>query len=309
MPAVAMNYSLAKAIYRRLPESIRRRLYDPRQFPLRRRLKKRLLAYYADSRDPEILEALAFIRKYKLTTFNYDFIFDYEDRDVEVFRDEECGLLYVVEGGKRLYFKRGIADRAQAADYYNAMCKEQDLRSPHRYVTPTHAVEGGIVLDLGAAEGLFALRAVDRAESIYLFECDPGWIEALEKTFQPFAAKVHVVPKYVSDENNDREVSLDAFSKSVAGKISFVKMDIEGAEIRTLAGAKEMMRAHPECKWSICVYHHPDDEQKVREALRGFRVQPSPGYMLFYFDKTLKEPFFRRGVLYASAASSPSPLG
>lgn len=301
-----MKYALAKAIYRRLPESLRRMLYDPRQFPMRCRLKKRLLAYYADCQDPEILEALAFIRKYKLTTFNYEFIFDYEDRDVEVFRDEECGLLYVVEDGKRLYFKRSIADQAQAADYYNAMCKEQDPRSPHRYLTPSHDVAGGIVLDLGAAEGLFSLRVVDRAEGLYLFECDPGWIEALEKTFAPFADKVHIVPKYVSDVNNDREVSLDAFSKSISGKISFVKMDIEGAEIRTLDGAKGLMRNHPECKWSVCVYHHPGDEQKVREALQDFQVEPSPGYMLFYFDKTLREPFFRRGVLYVSASPSAS---
>ena len=297
-----MNYPLAKAIYRRLPEPIRRRLYDPRQFGLRRRLKKRLLAYYADCRDPEILAALGFIRKYKLTTFNYAFIFDYEDRDVEVFRDETCGLLYVVEAGKRLYFKRGIADRAQAADYYNAMCKEQDPRSPHCYTSATHGVQGGAVLDLGAAEGLFSLRMVDQAEALYLFECDPGWIEALEQTFKPYAGKVQLVPKYVSDRDNDREVSLDAFSKSISGKISFVKMDIEGAEIRTLAGAGELLRNHPECKWSVCVYHHPDDEHQVRDLLKEFQVQPAPGYMLFYFDKTLKEPFFRRGVLHASAA-------
>ena len=301
-----MKYAFAKAIYRRLPESLRRKLYDPRQFPMRRRLEKRLLAYYANTRDPEILAALAFIRQYKLTTFNYEFIFDYENRDVEVFKDEACGLLYVVEAGKRLYFKRGIADRAQAADYYNAMCKEQDPRSPHCYTSPIHGVQGGAVLDLGAAEGLFSLRMVDRAEALYLFECDPGWIEALEQTFKPYAGKVQLVPKYVSDRDNDREISLDAFSKSVSGKISFVKMDIEGAEIRTLDGARELMRNHPECKWSVCVYHHPGDEQKVREVLKDFRVEPSPGYMLFYFDKTLREPFFRRGVLYASTPSSAS---
>lgn len=300
-----MNYALAKAIYRRLPEPVRRRLYDPRQFGMRRRLKKRLLAHYADCRDPEILAALAFIRKYKLTTFNYEFIFDYEDRDVAVFRDEECGLLYVVEDGKRLYFKRGIADPRLAADYYNAMCKEQDPRSPHCYTTPAHGVRGGVVLDLGAAEGLFALRRVAQAEALYLFECDPGWIEALERTFKPFADKVHLVPKYVSDENNDREVSLDEFAKSVSGKISFVKMDIEGAEIRALNGARDLMRNHPECRWSVCVYHHPDDERQVREALKDFQVVSSPGYMLFYFDKTLAPPFFRRGVLYAEPRRVP----
>lgn len=294
-----MNYPLAKALYRLLPEPVKRRLYDPRQFFLRRRLKKRLLAHYADCRDPEILAALAFIRKYKLTTFNYDFIFDYEDRAVEVFRDRECGLLYVVEDGKRLYFKRGIADRHQAADYYNAMCKEQDPRSPHRYLTPSHSVEGGVVLDLGAAEGLFALRVVDKAEALYLFECDPGWMEALAQTFKPYAGKVHLVPKYVSDQNNDREVSLDAFVKTISGKVSFVKMDIEGAEIRTLRGARELRRDHPDCRWSVCVYHHPGDEQQVREELNPLRVQTSPGYMLFYFDKNLSPPFFRRGVLYA----------
>lgn len=299
-----MSYRFAKAVYRRLPRFLRRRLYDPRQFGLRRHLKKRLLEYYADCQDPEILEALAFIRKYKLTTFNYEFIFDYEDRPVEVLRDDDCGLLYVVENGKRLYFKRALADPEQVADLYNAMCKEQDPRSPHRYTRPGHDIDGGTVLDLGAAEGLFSLRIVDRAEALYLFECDPGWIEALRQTFKPYGGKVHIVPKYVSDKNNEREVSLDAFTKSVPGKIAFVKMDIEGAEIRALHGAKGMMQANPHCKWSVCVYHHPGDEQQVREALNGFRVEASPGYMLFYFDRTLQAPYFRRGVLYASAPPS-----
>jgi hypothetical protein len=302
-----MNYRFAKSIYRRLPRFIRRRLYDPRQFGLRRRLKKRLLDYYRDTQDPEILEALAFIRKYKLTTFNYEFIFDYEDREVEVHRDDACGMLYVVEDGKRLYFKRTVTDPEQAADLYNAMCKEQDPRSPHRYTRPGHDVGGGTVLDLGAAEGLFSLRIVDRVSALILFECEPGWIEALQQTFKPYADKVRIVPKYVSDRDSEREVCLDTFVRTVPGNISFVKMDIEGAEIPTLRGARDMMRRHPDCKWSICVYHHPGDEQQVREELKGFRVEASPGYMLFYFDRNLQAPFFRRGVLYASAASPSAP--
>ncbi len=89
------------------------------------------------------------------------------------------------------------------------------------------------------------------------------------------------------------------------GRISFVKMDIEGAEVRALRGARRMRQANRECKWSVCVYHNPDDERLVREELRDLRVDASPGYMLFYFDRTLAEPYFRRGVLYAA----PPPAG
>ena len=269
---------------------------------MRRRLKRRLLAYYCDTRDPEIIEALAFIRKYKLTTFNYEFIFAYEDQRVDVRRDETCGLFFVVDNGRRLYFKRGIKDRCQVEDYYNAMCKEQDVRSPHRYTDSFHDVDGGALLDLGAAEGLFSLRSIDKADFVYLFECDPGWLEALQWTFKPYASKVRIVPSYVSDVDNNREVRLDSFGKTVQGRISFVKMDIEGAEIRALQGARQLRRDHPDCKWSICTYHHPDDEIKVRELLAGCRIRTSLGYMLFYFDRSLKEPFFRRGVLYAGPA-------
>ena len=300
-----MNYPLAKAIYRRLPRAVRRRLYDPRQFGLRRRLKKRLLEYYRGTSDPEIRAALDFIRKYKLTTFNYEFIYDYEDRRTEVIRDPECGLFYVVDNGRRLYFKRALTDPEQVNDLYNAMCKEQDVRSPHCYVRPGHDVDGGVVLDLGAAEGLFSLRVIDRVDALCLFECHPGWIEALQQTFKPYADKVRIVPRYVSDANNEREISLDEFSPSVPGRISFVKMDIEGAEVRALRGARRMRQANPECKWSVCVYHNPDDERLVREELRDLRVEASPGYMLFYFDRTLAEPYFRRGVLYAA----PPPAG
>ena len=45
-----------------------------------------------------------------------------------------------------------------------------------RHDLPGHEVSG-TVLDLGAAEGLFSLRAVDRAAALVLFECDDGWIE------------------------------------------------------------------------------------------------------------------------------------
>ena len=304
-----MNSTIAKKAYLRLPKAVRSfaksaylRLPKFCRRKLGRTLQERITDYHANSPDPDIRALLAPRSRTRLSIYNYAFTAEYVQREVDVRRDPDCGLFYVVENGRKLYFKRSFNTVSSVAQYYNAMCMEQDPRSPHCYTTAAHAVSGGVVLDLGAAEGLFALRAVDHADALVLFECDEGWIEALQHTFRPDAGKVRIVPKFVGDVDHEHGLTLDTFARKMVGEIKFIKMDIEGAEIRTLSGAAVFRAQHPNCRWSICAYHRAGDENRIRAFFKGGHVAPAPGYILYLLDPELDEPFFRRGVIYVDPA-------
>jgi len=157
---------------------------------------------------------------------------------VESGRDPGNGLPFVVHRGKRLYFPRNwTTQRAEGA--YRSYVESEGIlgggyrrKSPHQYQTETFRVEAGdVVMDIGSAEGLFALDVVDTAKRVYLFECDPGWKEALAATFAPHAAKVRIVNKRVGAIDSRDGVRLDTFLEQEAGERFFIKADIEGAEV------------------------------------------------------------------------------
>ena len=60
------------------------------------------------------------------------------------------------------------------------------------------SLEDVTLLDVGAAEGFFALSVIEHVKEIILFECDVEWIKALEATFKPWKDKVFIINKYVS---------------------------------------------------------------------------------------------------------------
>lgn len=60
-------------------------------------------------------------------------------------------------------------------------------------------------------------------------------------------------------ENGNIEIPVISIDESLEGEpASFIKMDIEGAELNALKGAKETIRKYKP-KLAICVYHKPLD--------------------------------------------------
>ncbi len=281
----------------------------------REALRKAILAYYdalpTQDRTQEQEEAVLYLRSNKFCLVPYEWSNIYMNMPVKVYRDYGKKLNYAVLDDKKIYFRRytdkGIVQRAVRELSY-----EQDPRSPHRYVTDEnriigtlsgggnkngHCVQpGDIVVDVGAADGIFSLSLADTAAHIYLFECDPDWIPALEETFRDYSSKVTLVQKFVSDADTENSVTLDGYFQDKKD-IAFLKADIEGAEPEMLRGARKLLMEKRIQKASVCVYHdvsHPAEFEKVFTDC-GYHTQFTDGFML-----NRSKPYMVKGVLRAS---------
>lgn len=146
-------------------------------------------------------------------------------------------------------------------------------------------------------EGNFALRYINIARKIYLFECDSKWQEALFYTFRDDTNKIYLSNRAVSNRTGASSIQLD---DAINGSLDFLKMDIEGFELAALEGADSTLRNN-DVRCSICSYHRFDDVRKIKNILKkyGYTVSTSRGYMLFVYDPDI---FFhvdlRKGIVY-----------
>ena len=270
---------------------------------LARRMRNSILKYYEmqpKPHFPEIEKVLGYLKYNPVTVFPYNFNKEYIAETIEVFDDQSKGLRYVLLDGKRLYFKKKWS-KGRIRKSFNGLLMEQDKRCPHCYESDHFKVESGdVVLDIGAAEGNFALSVVEKASRIILFESGEEWVEALEATFEPWKHKVQIVNKFVGNVSDKQCTTLDDFF-STEDTLSFLKIDVEGAESQVLDGCNRIFLERPHLKVAICTYHKKDDEQELRQMLEksGFQTAPSDGFMFLYHENNIKPPYLRRGLLRA----------
>ena len=288
---------LVSQIYRVVvPKFIRKKI-------LAKKLPISILKYYAslpEAPSKEIESVLNYLRTNPIAIFPYDFQNQYVTENIEIFDDNDKRLRYVLLDGKRLYFKRRWS-KQKIRNLYNLLLKEQDIRSPHRYLTGQFKFEDGEVLvDVGVAEGNFALSVVEKASKLILIEADKEWIEPLNATFEPWKNKVLIVNKFVSDVTHSSNMRLDDFI-SIEKAGTFLKIDIEGGELRLLKGCKRILTEQKPLKIAICTYHKQEDEKEFLSLLtqNGFKTSHSDGFMLYYYDKKMTAPYFRRGLIRA----------
>ncbi len=280
-----------------VPKPIRKKI-------LLSQLQKKIPAYYSaipsSLNDPEVQDVLRFINQNGVRVFPYSFTSQYELSSIEVFEDSESGLKYVLQDGKRLYFKRRwSSDRIRRS--FHDLTLEQDAKSPHRYLSNEFNLSADdVVADFGAAEGNFSLSVIERVKKIYLFEADQEWIEALQHTFAPWKDKVEIVPKFISDKNDDRHSSGDIYFQDKV--VSFMKIDVDGGERGLLKGFETILSHRKPMRIALCTYHQHSDQTDFTEMLEkvGYTVTPSPGYMIFYYDKKLRAPYLRRALIRAT---------
>jgi hypothetical protein len=257
------------------------------------------LGLLGDKIDTEKKEILNYIIKNGIEIFPYEFTKNYSQDTVEVHLDKSSGLKYVLHNDNKLYFKKRWS-KSRIKRSYSQLLMEQDIHSPHRYLNDSFSIKSSdIVVDFGAAEGNFSLSVVDKVKQLYLFEADKEWIVALNKTFEPWKHKVTIVQKFVSNCDDDKHCKGDTYFKDK--KISFLKIDVDGAEKELLEGLKTILQNISPLKIALCTYHKNNDEADFSDLLskNGFSHKASPGYMIFYYDKQIKAPYLRRGLLQA----------
>lgn len=296
--------SLIRSIYRSvLSDELRLKLYQKRNAKREKKIASEVINYLNSPEnifpENEAKKIASFLKNNGLHVFPYSFSDKYKPENVEVMHDQSVGLNYVLHGGKKLYFKRQDSITA-VKQKYSFLLNEQDAESPHQYLNADFNVsDQSVVVDVGAAEGIFVLPIIDRVKHVYLFETDDEWIEALNATFKDHKEKVTIINKYVSDKDDEMNIKLDTYFSDK--KVDFIKIDVDGAEQNLLNGAVNLLKNTEHLKVAICTYHKQNDEIDFNKLLNSynFATSTTSNYMLFYFDENFKAPYLRRGIIRA----------
>jgi hypothetical protein len=271
---------------------------------LKKTLRKKILKHFSSLPENEVneeqREVLRYLENNPVRIFPYHFQDNYSADQIEVFSDSEKGMRYVIQDGKRLYFKKRWGEK-RIKRAYSDLVREQDIQSPHRYLSESFTLANDdVIADVGAAEGNFSLSVIGKIRKVYLFEYDREWTEALTATFAPWSDKVEIINKYVSDSDDEKHVKFDTFFRD-RKDITFLKIDVDGAEAIVLNSCKEVFKDQGPLKIALCTYHKNNDEKDFTLLLKnyGFSVTPSKGYMIHFYDKKMKSPYLRRGLIRA----------
>ena len=235
-------------------------------------------------------------RTHHFEVFPYEWAEKYRKHFAKVYRDEKNNCRYVRYFDKRIYFPLSMSKSAIQL-YFNSILTEQDEHSAHFYFPyQSDLVKGKAFIDIGSAEGIAGIHAVDQAEKVILFEPDSTWISCLEETFRKWHDKVEINNKFVSDSNDMHTVTMDSVCKDISIPI-VIKADVEGMEEKVLEGAREVL-SRPDTELFICLYHHSGDEEKIIPVLKnnGFQYKINDGYILFPSEEGVE---FRHGVVHA----------
>lgn len=173
-----------------------------------------------------------------------------------------------------------------------------------------------IFVDAGCYDLSTTISFMDRCSNVkkvYAFEPDPGnyqkclkskehikgqseiciypcglWNEKTELKFKAFGG----VGSQISDQGNVtvKTCALDDIIEK-NDIVTFIKMDIEGAELKALEGAKELIKRHKP-KLAVCIYHKPEDMLTIPLYIKSL----VPEYKLYirHYGNTIYET-----VLYA----------
>ena len=185
-----------------------------------------------------------------------------------------------------------------------------------QYLDVFKPADDEIVIDAGCFDGMTALRFLewggDKIKHIYSFELDPANFKICEKNLKAHDDKIKLVKKgtwdkeeiaYINDNSEGTSSSrasekgtVKAFMTPIDSivkdeKVTFIKMDVEGAELKSLIGAKNtIIKNKP--RLAICAYHKFEDLYELPKYILS--LVPEYKFLLRRYDSHQGET-----VLYA----------
>jgi hypothetical protein len=296
-------YEAIKKTYRKyVPISVRTAIEKVRNRRYDTNLIKEINQYFAHHPDEKtlFLRELEFLNKEKsIRMIPYSYVLESDVSNIDVYFDMKYGFPYVIHRGKKLYFPADISQEG-IRKMYRHLLLEQHPSSPHRYFSETLSPgRADTFMDIGASEGLISLELADIVHSLILFEPDTVWHKPLSLTFKPWEGKVRIVPKSVSNLENDQKTTVDSFLSSDNGPI-LMKIDVEGDEALVLQGAEKVLKK-PDTRIVCCTYHRKEDSARFDRLFseKGFKTEFTNGYLLPTLKWMQQPPYFRKGLIRA----------
>lgn len=267
----------------------------------------KIMDYYSSNDNSQYLQELNYLHSIKnVDVFPYKQLKTFDD--IEFGMDNKYNLPYVIHKNKKLFFSE-IYGIEGARNSYKNFIEVENLfgggykeKAPHQYQSENVKVEqGDIVVDIGAAEGLFSLDIIDKVNKVILIENDEKWLKPLRATFEPYKDKVTIINKSISDKDNKNEVTLETCLKKLEIKGLFIKMDIEGYETTAIRINENILSKPYKTRLVCCTYHNQNDANELEELFKnyGYKTEFSDGYMIFRYDENISPPYFRKGVIRA----------
>jgi FkbM family methyltransferase len=176
---------------------------------------------------------------------------------------------------------------------------------------------GDVVIDGGGCWGDTALYFADRVGStgrVHSFEFDPENIRIFGENLRlnsNLKDRIQVVPFALWDMSGQRHGitgsgaasslsasapsgslaetrSIDDYVRASCGKVDFIKLDIEGAELNALRGAESTLRTFRP-KLAVCLYHQMSDFVRIPAYLEGLGLGYSfyLGHVTRYHEETV----------------------
>jgi FkbM family methyltransferase len=108
------------------------------------------------------------------------------------------------------------------------------------------------------------------------------WSKKTELFFDVNDNQVNKARSYLTDDGKER-VAARSIQNVVDpnDKVTFIKLDIEGAELEGLRGAEEIIK-RDKPKLAVCIYHKPEDYVEIAEYIKAI-VPEYKAYIRQYF--------------------------